>query len=168
MWVRKDRQKLIWPTVISLLGQGPTPFQLAFSYEGTADYRFLLSFLLHSPPHTVTHNTLSHARSAYLSFSEGLKFRESLGGDQAIMSYMHNLAVSGGNHLAQRWNTDLLVDPSMIGAMVNVRLPTINSTLAQEISRLLPENYHTWVPVYPLQVSLCVCVCACVCVRVVC
>ncbi len=56
----------------------------------------------------------------------------------------------------QMWSTDLLVDPSMIGAMVNVRLPVTpqtNLTILHNLPQLLEEKYTTWVPVYPLNVS---------------
>jgi selenocysteine lyase/cysteine desulfurase len=129
LWARKDRQPLIYPTVISDEGQGATVFQMEFSWEGTMDY------------------------SAYLSFPAALQFRNQFG-DNAIMSYIHDLAVEGGQLLAEMWNTDLLVDPSMIGAMVNVRLPVTsqtNMTVVRNLPTLLLERYTTWVPVYPLQ-----------------
>jgi len=127
LWVRKDRQPLIFPTVISDEGQGATFFQMEFSWQGTFDY------------------------SAYLSFTSAIAFRQSLG-DDAIMIYMHQLAVAGGELLAEMWNTEMLFeDISMIGAMVNVRVPTTNSILAQTLPKLLLDKYNTWVPIYPLQ-----------------
>lgn len=49
------------------------------------------------------------------------------------------------------WGTELLVDPSMSAALVNIRIPTTNSTLAEKLPQLLLENYNTWVPVYLCQ-----------------
>jgi len=136
LWARKDRQSLIVPTVISDEGQGRTLFQLEFSYVGTKDY------------------------TPYLSMSSALDFRSSLG-DRAIMDYIHNLAVNGGDVLASRWNTGVLVENDMVPAMVNVRLPTnaptpptpvppnqVNPAL---IPQLLLEKFDTWVPTYALQ-----------------
>jgi selenocysteine lyase/cysteine desulfurase len=131
LWVRKDRQALIYPTVISDEGQGASHFQLEFSWEGTMDY------------------------SAYQAFPAASQFRNKFG-DQAIMDYIHNLAVQGGQLLAEMWSTDLLVDPSMIGAMVNVRLPVnsnTNVTVLQNLPQILLQKYNTWVPAYPFMGS---------------
>ncbi len=73
---RKDRQPLIYPTVISMEGQGKTHFQMEFSWEGTMDY------------------------SAFMAFPAALQFRNQFG-DQAIIDYIHNLAVDGGQLLAE-------------------------------------------------------------------
>jgi len=71
--------------------------------------------------------------------------------DQAIMDYMHKLASQGGDLLAALWNTEKLVDDSMIGAMVNVRVPSTNGTLLQNFSRMILERYNTYVPFYALE-----------------
>lgn len=102
---------------------GATPFQLAFSYLGTTDY------------------------SSYLAMADAIAFRAGLGED-SILSYMRTLAVEGGRVLAERWGTDKLVDDSLIGAMVNVRLPTTNATTAAALPRLLLERKGTWVPTF--------------------
>jgi selenocysteine lyase/cysteine desulfurase len=126
LWVRKDKQNLTWPTTISGEGSGATQYQLYFSYEGTADY------------------------TSYLCFPNALSFRTQFG-DQAIMDYMHKLASQGGDLLAALWNTEKLVDDSMIGAMVNVRVPSTNGTLLQNFSRMILERYNTYVPFYALE-----------------
>ena len=59
-----------------------------------------------------------------------LDFRASIGGEDAIFSYIHSLAVSAGQVLAKAWGTDVLLDDSMYAAMVDVRVPTRNATLA--------------------------------------
>jgi len=123
LWVRKDRQSEIFPTVISDEGQGATQFQMEFSWVGTMDF------------------------SAWVSFSSAFKFRETYG-DQNIMNYVHDLAVSGGKLLASMWATELLVHESLIGPMVNVRIPTNDSSLAQSLPKLLLDKYNTWVPTY--------------------
>eukprot|EP00455_Lapot_gusevi_P050524 TRINITY_DN7334_c0_g11_i1.p1 TRINITY_DN7334_c0_g11~~TRINITY_DN7334_c0_g11_i1.p1 ORF type:complete len:216 (-),score=51.72 TRINITY_DN7334_c0_g11_i1:21-668(-) len=126
LWVRKDRQSMIYPTVISDEGQGATTFQFHFSWEGTFDY------------------------SSYLAFPAAFQFRQQLG-DTAIMQYIHNLAVKGGEILSSAWNTDTMMDSSLIGAMVNVRLPTLNQTLAASLPTRLLNQYNTFVPVYSFQ-----------------
>jgi selenocysteine lyase/cysteine desulfurase len=107
-------------------GQGSTQYQMEFSWTGTQDY------------------------SAYLSVSASLDFRTQVGGDEAIMNYIHQLAVQGGNLLAKKWNTDLLIQEDMIAAMVNVRIPTTNSSIANSLPQVLLDQYGTWVPVYSL------------------
>jgi len=71
-----------------------------------------------------------------------------LGGDAAIMSYMHQLAAQGGQILAKAWGTEKLVDDEFIGAMVNVRLP--DTALAccdlDGLSARVYSEYNTWVP----------------------
>lgn len=128
LWVRKDRQSLIKPLTISWdEGQGADDFQNMFSYQGTTSY------------------------SAYLAMAAALDFRASLGGSDRIQDYIHNLAVQAGAHLASQWNTDVLFsDPSMYGAMVDVRVPTTNATLAAQIPQLLLSRFNTWVPVYDI------------------
>jgi selenocysteine lyase/cysteine desulfurase len=74
-------------------GVGKTPYQLQWSYTGTCDY------------------------SPFLAFPAALAFRAQFG-DAAIKQYNHNLAVSGGNVLAQKWGTDVLFSSDIIGAMV--------------------------------------------------
>lgn len=74
-----------------------------------------------------------------------------MGGKEAIMGWMHNLAIEGGKLLSNRWGTELLVDSSMTSAMVNVRIPTDNSDIAQKIPTELQEKYNTFVPTYQWQ-----------------
>jgi len=128
LWVKKEMQSRVFPTTLSDEGIGATQFQMEFSWVGTQDY------------------------TPYLAVEQGLKFRESLGGDEPIMTYMHQLAVEGGQYLASRWKTDLLIAPEMTGAMVNVRTPSFNATPA-EVSLALMNQYNTFVPVYPLPVD---------------
>ncbi len=128
LWVRADRQALIRPLTISWdEGAGATDFQNMFSYQGTASY------------------------SPYLAMAAALDFRSAVGGDAAIEAYMHDLAVAGGALLASAWGTDVLFeDPSLYAAMVDVRVPTKNATLAAALPLLLLQNYNTWVPVYDI------------------
>ena len=64
-----------------------------------------------------------------------LDFRDAVasGNDDEIMTYIHNLAVQGGQLLAQEWNTELLLPTDSFGAMVDVRVPCTNKTLRRVI-----------------------------------
>ncbi len=103
LWARKDSQSFLVPTSIS---EWPGSFQDQFIYVGTTSY------------------------APFLAMQAALDFRVSIGGDSAICSYMHNLAVRAGQILATAWQTDVLLDDSMYAAMVDVRVPTRNYTLA--------------------------------------
>lgn len=101
--------------------------QLAFSYTGTASY------------------------SPYLALDASLDFRAALGGEAAIQAYTHDLAVQGGALLAAAWGTDVLFsDAARYGAMVDVRAPTRNATLAAALPAALLARFGTWVPFYDL------------------
>jgi selenocysteine lyase/cysteine desulfurase len=103
LWARKDSQSLLVPTTIS---EWPGSFQDQFIYVGTTSY------------------------APFLAMQAALDFRISIGGEDAIFSYIHNLAVKAGQILATSWATDVLLDQSMYAAMVDVRVPTRNFTLA--------------------------------------
>ena len=128
LWVRPDRQSLIEPTTISWEGRGATHFQLAFSYVGTTD------------------------NTRVLAMGAALDYRASIGSEAAIMRYMHDLAVSGGQALAAAWGTEVLFqdDTDRIGAMVDVRVPTTNATLVSLMGPALMTRFNTFVPVYDL------------------
>lgn len=64
--------------------------------------------------------------SPYMTVPAALKFREDVGGEQAIMSYTHRLAVDGGNFIANVLGTEVLQDVDQIANMVDVRLPIDN------------------------------------------
>lgn len=127
LWVAPDKQHLVQPNIISNEGKGATQFQMQFSYTGTKDY------------------------SPFLAMGDALDFREqALGGDKAIMTYMHELASAGGDILAKAWGTEKLVDDEFIGAMVNVRLPdaAISCCGIQEhgLTDRVFKRYNTFVP----------------------
>ena len=66
----------------------------------------------------------------FLAMKAALDFRISIGGESAIFSYIHDLAVRAGQMLASAWATDVLLDQNMYAAMVDVRVPTRNLTVA--------------------------------------
>jgi len=125
LWVRKDKQSMIFPTIITGAGMGKNNYQKTFSYQGTTDY------------------------TSYMAFPTALQFRADFG-DQAIMDYMHNLASEGGTLLANLWGTEKLVDDSMIGAMVNVRIPSTNADFLRTLDQQLYQKFNTYVPVFAL------------------
>ncbi|ETO35417.1 hypothetical protein RFI_01646 [Reticulomyxa filosa] len=127
LYVKKDYQNLIFPVCISNLGEGDTPFQKQFLYQGTND------------------------DSGWLSMDGALNFREQWG-DTAIMQYMHNLAVDGGYTLANMWDTNVMTtNNDTIGALVNVQLPTQNSTEVTMLQTTLFDNYFTYMVVFQFQ-----------------
>jgi selenocysteine lyase/cysteine desulfurase len=103
LWARKDSQSYLVPTTIS---EWPGSFQDQFIYVGTTSY------------------------APFLAMQAALDFRVSIGGEDAIFSYIHNLAIKAGHILSTAWATDVLLDDSMYAAMVDVRVPTRNYSLA--------------------------------------
>mmetsp|Transcript_14465 Transcript_14465/g.23009 ORF Transcript_14465/g.23009 Transcript_14465/m.23009 type:complete len:122 (+) Transcript_14465:695-1060(+) len=79
-----------------------------------------------------------------------LDFREWLGGEKKVLGYMHSLAKAAGQHLATAFGTEVLLPEEMYASLVDVRLPTNNSTIASNLPQQLLERYNTWVPVYAL------------------
>ena len=103
LWARKDSQSWLVPTTIS---EWPGSFQDQFIYVGTTSY------------------------APFLAMKAALDFQISIGGESAIFSYIHDLAVRAGQMLASAWATDVLLDQNMYAAMVDVRVPTRNLTVA--------------------------------------
>jgi len=60
MYVKKERQRLLIPNVISSRANHTAPLQLQFQYTGTKDY------------------------APFISIADALEFRERIGGDEAI------------------------------------------------------------------------------------
>ena len=115
----------VYPVVISNEGQGESDYAKLFSYEGTKDY------------------------SNWLAFPAALDWRANYTqGEEEVMDYIHSLAVSGGDLLAEAWNSSVLMPSELIGAMVNVELPTTNCTKAGALSKELIDHYHTYVPTF--------------------
>jgi hypothetical protein len=61
--------------------------------------------------------------SPYMTVPAALKFRNEIGGEEAIRNYTHNLALQAGEYLAQRYGTEVLQTEEQLGCMVDVRLP---------------------------------------------
>lgn len=63
--------------------------------------------------------------SPYMSVSAALAFRRSVGGEEAIQRYNHNLAIEGGAYLVTRFGTEVLQEADQLGSLVDVRLPLV-------------------------------------------
>jgi len=128
LWVNPKQQGNIVPTTISYEGQGASPFVVGFSYQGTQDM------------------------SQFVSMAAALDWRERLGDDR-IMHYMHELAMSGAKILADAWGTEQLGDDGLTAAMCNVRLPSSDPDRIKLLTPGLLEKYGTYVPVWSLPFS---------------
>ena len=85
-----------------------------------------------------------------------LDFRNSIGGEKKITEYMHMLAINGGQLMANEFGTELLFeeDFSRFAAMVDVRLPTTDTTIDFTSALLSLTPKSTYVPVYGLNGKL--------------
>jgi selenocysteine lyase/cysteine desulfurase len=84
-----------------------------------------------------------------------MEYRKSLGGEDAIMKYTHNLAVKGGEAAAEILGTEVMenAEKSLTVAMVNVRIPLKNPNISDDavvqifIDKLL-YDHDCMAPVY--------------------
>jgi selenocysteine lyase/cysteine desulfurase len=91
-----------------------------------------------------------------LAMSNALAFRDSLGGDAAILPYMHQLAVKGGDAMVEAWGTDKLVSDDVVAAMTNVRLPAEAEKFCSfALTNARLKQYNSRVPFYPRNVGKC-------------
>ncbi|MGH6928116.1 MAG: aminotransferase class V-fold PLP-dependent enzyme, partial [Dongiaceae bacterium] len=122
LWARKDVQADLHPTVISHgFEQG---FANEFDWTGTRD------------------------PTAWLAIPAALAFYRSMG-DGALRARNHDLAVTAGALLAQRWGTDIGAPDDMLGAMASVRLPgqrAATAEVAQALNNALWERHRIEVP----------------------
>lgn len=90
--------------------------------------------------------------SAYLSVTDALAFRRSLGTEAEIIEYMHDLAVRGGELLSRAWRTRM-IPASVTAAMVNVELPCGGPTTEPcppNFAVALYNKYRFYVPIIEL------------------
>ncbi|KAL0482752.1 hercynylcysteine S-oxide lyase [Acrasis kona] len=81
----------------------------------------------------------------YLALHEAMDFRESLGGDQVIMKYNHDLAWKGANLVANSWNTTVLVQKEdMNGALVSVQLPC-DLESGMDVAKAIFDRHQTYI-----------------------
>lgn len=91
----------------------------------------------------------------YLAVKAALEYRESIGGEEAIRNYTHDLAVKGGALVAEMLGTQVLENSikSYTASLVNVELPPFKTTKSdQELSELWTQKVvydnHTFVPLF--------------------
>ncbi|CAO3702782.1 unnamed protein product [Rhizopus stolonifer] len=112
MYVAKRNQGIVHPTSINY----------AFQYhEDAADGS---SFREEHYPGVMNMNS-------FLILGESIKYRESLGGEEAICEYTHKLAVEGGELVAKMLRTQVMENSTktLTANMVNIELP-IPSTVS--------------------------------------
>lgn len=93
--------------------------------------------------------------SPYMTVPAALKFREDVGGEEAIMSYNHRLALNGSAYLAEAFGTEVLQDVDQIGNIVDVGLPINNPDDPRLASIFRFDNWfdrfpEVYVPAYQL------------------
>jgi len=101
LYTDKTRQPTIHPAYISSNYGVPTRYQDEFFWTGTVDY------------------------SSYMTVPAALEFRRAIGED-VIRNYTHQLALEGGQYLAERFGTEVLQKEEQMGSMVDVALPLDN------------------------------------------
>ncbi|KAF8655724.1 hypothetical protein AX16_002961 [Volvariella volvacea WC 439] len=106
LYVPSRNQAMIKDTLIPALiypvpGLNPTPFIAKFYWSGSADF------------------------AIPLSINAALDFRAYIGGEDKINEYCHQMAIAGGNRLAQILGTSVMDAPNneLTLNMVNVELP---------------------------------------------
>ncbi|KAL9541866.1 hypothetical protein PS6_010099 [Mucor atramentarius] len=135
LYVPFRNQRLIHPAIInSAYADHSDPadksvsFQDEFAWPGTADF------------------------SNFMCIEAAVEFRKSLGGEDAIMAYCHDLAIKGGAIAAEILGTKVMENTGQI-AMVNVEIPLGNTKLSDAqiigifIDKLLYEH-NCMAPVY--------------------
>lgn len=106
LYVRKELQKLVHP-IITSFGYLQS-FQSEFFWLGTKDY------------------------SSYLTIADALDFRKTIGSEQSIYEYNHQLAIDAGNLMASLWNSSTLTSTDQsISTMNNIELPLFIQTIDQ-------------------------------------
>jgi isopenicillin-N epimerase len=127
LWAAKEHHDYLHPTVISWgLDHG---ISAEFDLLGTRD-----------PSH-------------FLTAPFAIELLNEFGGDEGVAGiyrYNHDLAWWAGQYLADRWGTRFTTPETMIGAMVNVRLPPLLGTTDEAAERVRTEldNAGIEVPIY--------------------
>ncbi|KAI7869291.1 pyridoxal phosphate-dependent transferase [Spinellus fusiger] len=136
--VAKRNQHLVHPLTINSdyksnkEGLNALTFRDEFGWPGTSDF------------------------SNFLCIEDAYEYRKTLGGEEAIIKYCHDLAVCGGDLVAKIFGTSVMEVPekNLTACMVNVRLPLVQSRLSDSetgnfvFEKLLHEHNCT-VYVYP-------------------
>jgi selenocysteine lyase/cysteine desulfurase len=129
LYVPQRNQHLVHPPAINAAYQHHTPssnsktitatFQNEFNWPGTID------------------------NSNYCVVEHALDYRRTLGGEDKIMAYCHQMAVQGGSVAAEILGTDVLENDqhTLTVAMVNVRLPLAASHFRYSVNDITQAFY---------------------------
>lgn len=136
LYVPKRNQGFIHPTSINWAYANHTEADDVSSYQNE-----------HSP------NTID--TSPYMCVDAAIQYRESIGGEEAIREYCHDLAVRGGALVAEILGTRVMENSTktLTANMVNIELPVINSSktdaeIADFYLKKLIYDYNTMASVY--------------------
>ncbi|CAJ1398001.1 unnamed protein product [Effrenium voratum] len=99
LWASKFLQDVLEPAIISSDNGPDTSFQDRFDYIGTRDY------------------------TPWCAMGAALDFRQALGGEALVQSYMMELSRRAGRMMAHSFDTETVVSEDMTPAMFAVRLP---------------------------------------------
>lgn len=124
----------------------PTTINAAYNYHTVANDTS--SYLLEHAPNTID-------TSPYMCVDAAIQYRESIGGEEAIRKYSHDLAVKGGALVAEMLGTRVMENSTktLTESMVNVELPAIKSSktdaeIANFYLQKLIYDYNTMASVY--------------------
>ena len=121
LYVRHDHQHLYVPAPAVVDSPMVNSFQDRFIWTGTRD------------------------RTPFCAILAALDYRQSLGGEQRIMTYNRELALYAGRYLSRLWKTRILSPEALQSAMTNVQVPTKNFTACQSVVGQLYSTYNTMV-----------------------
>ena len=122
LWVNPEHQVDVVPTVVSSEFDS-VDYIKRFLYVGTRDYCPMIATLA------------------------ALDFRESVGGDAAVKTYMSDLAWWAGQYLTGRWNTTLFAPRAYVAAMIDVGLPLDTFAQAQALQAWLYDEHGVYIVV---------------------
>jgi isopenicillin-N epimerase len=131
LYVRRDRQKMIRPLVISHGANSERTdrarFLLEFDWTGTVDM------------------------SAFLSIPYALRYLDGLvpGGFSALMPMNHALALEARRILSDRLGIDVPCPENMVGSMAALPLPDASSGDPESLHTALQNDWRIEVPVFP-------------------
>jgi selenocysteine lyase/cysteine desulfurase len=80
-------------------------------------------------------------RSAYCAIMDALAYRQTLGGEAAVMAYTQGLAQQAGVFLAANWSTQLLHPLNASTSMISIQVPTDNNTACGMAAGQLKATY---------------------------
>ncbi|KAH3756071.1 PLP-dependent transferase [Pelomyxa schiedti] len=124
LWVKPGMPRVV-PTVISATW-GNSDWTDDFVYTGTRDY------------------------TSFAAILEAISWRESIGGEQAIMDYNRNLAWTAGQYLAGLWNSTVSIPQDMASAMIDIKLVNNDQGAMYYTRTALINRYGEYPAFYPM------------------